>query len=104
MTPEGSHTKPILVTGAAGAVGSIGRNLTEIRWPAALQSNAQNKGMDRPVFERLPSAPAPRPWRTCSGGVPPAGNARLDYLLKIRLRYSTTLSKTIANVSLNFAF
>ena len=30
MTPEGSHTKPILVTGAAGAVGSIGRNLTEM--------------------------------------------------------------------------
>src|ERR1700758_3953057 len=49
----------------------------------------------------------PQPQRLCStgsGGVPPAGNARLDYLLKIRLRYSTTLSKTIANVSLNFAF
>ena len=30
MTPEGSHAKPILVTGAAGAVGSIGRNLTEM--------------------------------------------------------------------------
>jgi hypothetical protein len=34
----------------------------------------------------------------------PTQNARPDYLLKIRLRYSTTLSKTIANVSLNFAF
>jgi hypothetical protein len=34
----------------------------------------------------------------------PPQNARPDYLLKIRLRYSTTLSKTIANVSLNFAF
>jgi hypothetical protein len=45
-----------------------------------------------------------RLWRTGSGGVPPAGNARLDYLLKIQLRYSTTLSKTIANVSLNFPF
>src|SRR6516165_6430914 len=30
MTPEGRHAKPILVTGAAGAVGSIGRNLTEM--------------------------------------------------------------------------
>jgi uncharacterized protein YbjT (DUF2867 family) len=30
MTPEKAHTKPILVTGAAGAVGSIGRNLTEM--------------------------------------------------------------------------
>src|SRR5262252_6818988 len=30
MTPERSHAKPILVTGAAGAVGSIGRNLTEM--------------------------------------------------------------------------
>jgi uncharacterized protein YbjT (DUF2867 family) len=28
--PEKPHAKPILVTGAAGAVGSIGRNLTEI--------------------------------------------------------------------------
>jgi hypothetical protein len=34
----------------------------------------------------------------------PTQNARPDYLLKNRLRYSTTLSKTIANVSLNFAF
>ena len=30
MAPEGPHAKPILVTGAAGAVGSIGRNLTEM--------------------------------------------------------------------------
>jgi len=30
MTPERLHAKPILVTGAAGAVGSIGRNLTEM--------------------------------------------------------------------------
>ena len=30
MTSDGSHTKPILVTGAAGAVGGIGRNLTEL--------------------------------------------------------------------------
>jgi uncharacterized protein YbjT (DUF2867 family) len=30
MTPERRHAKPILVTGAAGAVGSIGRNLTEM--------------------------------------------------------------------------
>src|SRR5271156_2012367 len=30
MTPERPHAKPILVTGAAGAVGSIGRNLTEM--------------------------------------------------------------------------
>ena len=30
MTSDGSHTKPILITGAAGAVGSIGRNLTEM--------------------------------------------------------------------------
>src|ERR1700686_1592836 len=30
MTPERPHTKPILVTGAAGSVGSIGRNLTEM--------------------------------------------------------------------------
>jgi hypothetical protein len=34
----------------------------------------------------------------------PTQNALLDYLLKIRLRYSTTLNKTIAKVSLNFAF
>ena len=30
MTTQSSHTSPILVTGAAGAVGSIGRNLTEM--------------------------------------------------------------------------
>ena len=30
MTPERLHARPILVTGAAGAVGSIGRNLTEM--------------------------------------------------------------------------
>ena len=30
MTPERPHARPILVTGAAGAVGSIGRNLTEM--------------------------------------------------------------------------
>src|SRR5271167_5093525 len=30
MTPKGPHARPILVTGAAGAVGSIGRNLTEM--------------------------------------------------------------------------
>jgi uncharacterized protein YbjT (DUF2867 family) len=30
MTPERPHAEPILVTGAAGAVGSIGRNLTEM--------------------------------------------------------------------------
>ena len=30
MTPERLHARPILVTGAAGAVGSVGRNLTEM--------------------------------------------------------------------------
>jgi uncharacterized protein YbjT (DUF2867 family) len=30
MTTQSSHSSPILVTGAAGAVGSIGRNLTEM--------------------------------------------------------------------------
>jgi uncharacterized protein YbjT (DUF2867 family) len=30
MTPERPYARPILVTGAAGAVGSIGRNLTEM--------------------------------------------------------------------------
>src|SRR3974390_3183998 len=30
MTPRTPHARPILVTGAAGAVGSIGRNLTEM--------------------------------------------------------------------------
>ena len=30
MTTQSSHANPILVTGAAGAVGSIGRNLTEM--------------------------------------------------------------------------
>jgi uncharacterized protein YbjT (DUF2867 family) len=30
MTTKSAHNSPILVTGAAGAVGSIGRNLTEI--------------------------------------------------------------------------
>jgi uncharacterized protein YbjT (DUF2867 family) len=30
MTPEGHNARPILVTGAAGAVGNIGRNLTEM--------------------------------------------------------------------------
>src|SRR6202008_4790250 len=30
MTPKRPHAKPILVTGAAGAVGAIGRNLTEM--------------------------------------------------------------------------
>ena len=30
MTAQSSHASPILVTGAAGAVGSIGRNLTEM--------------------------------------------------------------------------
>jgi uncharacterized protein YbjT (DUF2867 family) len=30
MTLDSSHSKPILVTGAAGAIGSIGRNLTEM--------------------------------------------------------------------------
>jgi uncharacterized protein YbjT (DUF2867 family) len=30
MTRKSSHSSPILVTGAAGAVGSIGRNLTEM--------------------------------------------------------------------------
>src|SRR5262245_30508016 len=30
MTPEKPHARPILVTGAVGAVGSIGRNLTEM--------------------------------------------------------------------------
>ena len=30
MVAESSHAKPILVSGAAGAVGSIGRNLTEM--------------------------------------------------------------------------
>src|SRR5215471_2840743 len=30
MTTQSSHANPILVTGAAGAVGSIGRNVTEI--------------------------------------------------------------------------
>ena len=35
---------------------------TDPRDPLAggVASNAQNKGMDRPVFERLPSAPAPK--------------------------------------------
>jgi nucleoside-diphosphate-sugar epimerase len=30
MTTKHKHDNPILVTGAAGAVGSIGRNLTEL--------------------------------------------------------------------------
>jgi NAD(P)-dependent dehydrogenase (short-subunit alcohol dehydrogenase family) len=30
MTLDSSHSKPILVTGAAGAIGSIGRNLTDM--------------------------------------------------------------------------
>ena len=30
MASQSSRTSPILVTGAAGAVGSIGRNLTEM--------------------------------------------------------------------------
>src|SRR5258708_35816219 len=30
MTTQPSHASPILVTGAAGAVGSIGRNVTEM--------------------------------------------------------------------------
>ena len=30
MTTQLSHASPILVTGAAGAVGSIGRNVTEM--------------------------------------------------------------------------
>jgi uncharacterized protein YbjT (DUF2867 family) len=30
MTPQSSHVSPILVTGAAGSVGSIGRNVTEM--------------------------------------------------------------------------
>ena len=30
MTTKSSHASPILVTGAAGAVASIGRNLTEM--------------------------------------------------------------------------
>ena len=30
MTTQSSHTSPILVTGAAGAVGTIGRNVTEM--------------------------------------------------------------------------
>ena len=30
MTTKSSHASPILVTGAAGAVGSIGRKLTEM--------------------------------------------------------------------------
>jgi len=30
ITAKSSHASPILVTGAAGAVGSIGRNLTEM--------------------------------------------------------------------------
>jgi nucleoside-diphosphate-sugar epimerase len=30
MTTKSSHASPILATGAAGAVGSIGRNLTEM--------------------------------------------------------------------------
>src|SRR5258708_8922059 len=30
MTAQSSHASPILVTGAAGAVGSIGRNVTEM--------------------------------------------------------------------------
>ena len=30
MTTKGKHDNPILVTGAAGAVGGIGRNLTEL--------------------------------------------------------------------------
>src|SRR5262249_55756422 len=30
MTTQSSHAGPILVTGAAGAVGSIGRNVTEM--------------------------------------------------------------------------
>jgi uncharacterized protein YbjT (DUF2867 family) len=30
MTPKRPHARPILVTGAAGAVGSIGRNVTEM--------------------------------------------------------------------------
>ena len=30
MTTQSSHVSPILVTGAGGAVGSIGRNLTEM--------------------------------------------------------------------------
>jgi uncharacterized protein YbjT (DUF2867 family) len=30
MTTQSLHASPILVTGAAGAVGSIGRNVTEM--------------------------------------------------------------------------
>jgi nucleoside-diphosphate-sugar epimerase len=30
MTPERAHAKPTLVTGAAGSVGSVGRNLAEM--------------------------------------------------------------------------
>jgi len=30
MTTQPGHDRPILVTGAAGAIGSIGRNLTEM--------------------------------------------------------------------------
>ena len=30
ITAQSSHASPILATGAAGAVGSIGRNLTEM--------------------------------------------------------------------------
>jgi uncharacterized protein YbjT (DUF2867 family) len=30
MTTQSSHASPILVTGAGGAVGSIGRHLTEM--------------------------------------------------------------------------
>jgi hypothetical protein len=35
MTTKHKHDNPILVTGAAGAVGGIGRNLTILRQPLA---------------------------------------------------------------------
>ena len=48
MTPERPHARPILVTGAAGSVGSIGRNLTEMLLAKghkvrALQLSAKNQ-------------------------------------------------------------
>jgi nucleoside-diphosphate-sugar epimerase len=60
MTTKHKHDNPILVTGAAGAVGGIGRNLTEIPLARGHKVRALVRREDERAEERSDSSSSRR--------------------------------------------
>ena len=68
MTPKGPHARPILVTGAAGAVGSIGRNLTEMLLAKGHKVRAMVRREDERASIIPRTIPKSEPSGSCQAG------------------------------------